>query len=120
MARTSRTYEIEETARLAKLGWSNRRIGARFEVSSDRVSQWKHEARVRGLLPPLKPKSEYARVVNRLVYRGAKMGSMRDLFEGMPVEVADWLVDSVPEGATVGDLIRSILVDAHAEEAANA
>ena len=40
----------------------------------------------------------------------------RHLFYDLPPEVVEWLIEITPADATIADTVRSILVDAHADE----
>lgn len=35
---------------------------------------------------------------------------------GLPEPIQDWLIDSIPEGATLTDMLRAIIIDAYDEE----
>lgn len=47
---------------------------------------------------------------------GFHIGSIQDLFQGLPLEVVRWLGDNTPKGAKTVDLIASIVTDAYMEE----
>ncbi len=41
---------------------------------------------------------------------------MVQMCEGLPEPVQDWLIDAIPEGATLTDMLRAIVIDAYNEE----
>ena len=47
---------------------------------------------------------------------GVKIGSMSDILSGLPPDQLDWLLGQTPEGGTVADIVRSLIVDTYLEE----
>lgn len=43
-------------------------------------------------------------------------GGMVQLVVSLPEPVQDWLIDAIPEGATLSDILRAIVIDAYNEE----
>ena len=43
-------------------------------------------------------------------------GGMIEMFSGLAPDVQDWLVDQIPDGGTLVEVLRAIVVDAFAEE----
>ena len=43
-------------------------------------------------------------------------GGMVQMVAGLPEPVQDWLIDGIPEGATLTDMLRAIVIDAYNEE----
>lgn len=47
---------------------------------------------------------------------GPPLGSMRDLCSGLPHPVGEWLLRETPEGASIVETIRAIIIDAYNDE----
>lgn len=43
-------------------------------------------------------------------------GGMVQMVAGLPEPVQDWLIDNIPEGATLTDILRAIVIDAYTDE----
>lgn len=43
-------------------------------------------------------------------------GGIIQMVAGLPEPVQDWLINSIPEGATLTDMLRAIIIDAYDEE----
>lgn len=43
-------------------------------------------------------------------------GGMVQMVAGLDGPVQDWLIDGIPEGATLTDLLRAMIIDAYHEE----
>lgn len=54
--------------------------------------------------------------VESTVHRYHRNVPRRHLFYDLPPEVVEWLIEITPADATIADTVRSILVDAHADE----
>lgn len=48
--------------------------------------------------------------------RGTKLGSARELVEGLPREQADWIMDQIPAGVTLVGYLRALMIDLYYEE----
>lgn len=38
------------------------------------------------------------------------------LVDGLPIDIQDWVVDNIPPGGTLTELIRAVIVDAYNDE----
>ena len=47
--------------------------------------------------------------------RGVRHGTMGEILTTLPDETVSWLFDITPEGASIADTIRSLVVDARHE-----
>ncbi len=72
--------------------------------------------RRRGGLPQVRTAGAQTVRVLRDHHPNLKVGVLSDIFHNMDREVAQWLAAQVPEGSSVVDVLRSLVVDAHAEE----
>ena len=108
--------KLEEVVRLFHEGSTLQQTAEIMGISKTWVSNWRHIARRKGMLPPVIPKSVHTRAINRLRYQNTTIGSMKDLFDGCSKEVADWLVNQVSPKVSVADVIRAIVIDAYLDE----
>lgn len=65
-----------------------------------------------------KPMPRFPRNINTRQDRSEFVtgGGMIQLLNSMPPPVAHWLIDTIPEGATLSDAIRAIIIDAYHDE----
>ena len=61
-----------------------------------------------------RPRTNFRRMVERGEIRTG--GGILQLVDGLPLNVQDWLISQAPEGTTVQEIIRAIIVDAYHEE----
>lgn len=115
MPKTPSPRRAEQVANLYSSGLPVRVIAQRLELKPNRVSVLLCEARKSGLLPKFES-SGFHRVANRMYYSKRRLGSMRDVFEGLTRAEADWLINECPEELTLAEFITSLIRDAAAGE----
>jgi hypothetical protein len=109
--------------RLAMLGLSNIEIASELKVTKWSVIYHIHKLMAAKEIPsakarrgnPLLPEHSVHLRTLRARY-GVSWGSMQAMLAGLTKEQREWLFQSTPRRSTVGDIIRSIIVDAYEEE----
>ena len=61
-----------------------------------------------------RPRTNFRRMVERGDIRTG--GGIRQLIDGLPLDTQDWLIGQTPEGSTLQEVIRAIIVDAHYDD----
>lgn len=80
-------------------------------LTARKVGSMLHGARQRGEIPKYRRKG-YREYLDPDV----DVGTLKDFFAKLDGHVAEWLVSNTPEGATVVDTVRMIVVDAYFED----
>lgn len=102
-------------------------VAQALAADENAIRQRLHRARAIGLI---KPDFKIASRVPRLPRKGVRPslacrqsrgefvvgGGIVQMVAGLPEGIQDWLIDSIPEGATLTDLLRAIITDAYNEE----
>lgn len=121
--RVARPEERAAVLELAMKGMSIREIALALEISYDRSKNHVTMLVNAGIIPPAAQRKRLGRdegtdaALNaERVRRQVRYGSMLEVMRGLDMKQAVWLLDQVPKGGTVADLMRSLIVDAYFEE----
>jgi biotin operon repressor len=108
----------DHVALLAAKGYTIPEVAAQLCISPNTVRAHAGNLRAKGVTVKFRRRHHYgSALLTRLDSRSDKThGSVVGLLLGMDEAVATWLLNAVPQGASVADVIRSILVDAFHEE----
>lgn len=119
--------DLQPVVDLALAGRRKGEIAAALGVSVFTVSRRIGLARSRGILPAdfviasnlkRKPRGGHLPSVDVLRSNGhyESGGGIHQLLKSLPLPVAHWLIDAIPPGATVCDMLRAFITDAYNEE----
>ena len=118
-----RPEEREAVRREAMRGLSIREIADTLDIPYDRASNHISRMMNHGLIPPAAQRKTLAKygenetfLRNERMRRGIRYGNVVDVLRGMTSEQFLWLLDQVPKGGTLADIMRGIIVDAFQEE----
>lgn len=110
---------LKRVAELIEEGRTVEEIAEVFAVPTAKAVNWCWRARKEGLAPPkLKAgASGFYYIDNRARrHAGVPPGSMVNVLGPLDEPMLNWLIQQTPDGATVADTIRAIVIDAYQEE----
>ena len=97
----------DEFIRLALEGLSPRRIADQLGITQKAVNAKMYVMRRQGTMPSSRTSDDKYE---------ARYGTVRAILDGMDRDAQQWVLAQTPTDGTVGDVIRSILVDAYFED----
>lgn len=118
-----RPDEREAVRQLALKGMSIREIALALEISYDRSKNHITMLFNAGVIPPAAQRKRLGRDEGQdaalnaeRVRRQVRYGSMLEVLRGLDMKQVGWVLDQVPKGGTVADIMRALIVDAYEEE----
>ena len=119
----ARPEEREAVRQLALKGMSIREIALALEISYDRSKNHVTALFNAGVIPPAAQRKRIGRDEGQdaalnaeRVRRQVRYGTMLEVMRGLDMKQVVWLLDQVPKGGTVADIMRALIVDAYDEE----
>jgi len=103
-------------AELRLKGMNNIQIGETLDRNRNWVSTRIAKARELGLLPPKPIMSRHDQVTLFLKENECERGSIKKVLSGLSEDELLWLLDQLPAGMSVAELLAAIVKDAYAEE----
>lgn len=121
-----RPEEREAVRRVVMRGLSIRETADTLDIPYARASNHILHLMNHGIIPPAAQRKTLAKygenetlLRNERVRRGIRYGSITEVLRGMTPEQFLWVLDQVPKGGTLADIMRGIIVDAYEEEKGN-
>ena len=103
-------------AELLSKGHSYLEITEQTGIGPSAISRLVRRGRDLGIIAPKQPAGARSKVNNEIKSRGIARGSIQHMLELLPKETRDWVLDNVPNGATIADFTASFIIDAYHEE----
>lgn len=117
-----RPEEREAVRRVAMRGLSIREIADVLDIEYVRAKNHVTMLFNDGKIPPAAQRKTLAKyggnealLRNARMKRGIRYGSITEVLRGMTPEQFLWVLDQVPKGGTLADIMRGIIVDAYLE-----
>lgn len=117
MTSSPKTHLYERVALLVNQGKSPEQISNEIDCPIEKVRWAKASARRRKI--PVKdfPKRRNKRMLyNLLLGRGSRLGTLSQAVEILEPEIQEWLATQVPDGATLAQLLTSIVIDTYHDD----
>lgn len=115
---SARHPKYDEILTLALAGNRPEEIGFMLNMSNRTVSEIMYRMRKTKKLPAYSERYSASESKGRRVTESRFRGLTRRL-EALPSDIQGWLLEQTPEGATVADVVRAIVVDAYHESLEN-
>lgn len=108
---------VEDVVRFSRQGLRGHKLMLALGCTNGKLYRRLKYAREQGLLPQRHPEHPNARwlVHNALRKRGVKAGRVQHLDKLLSYEEREWLVDQIPDGGTLVEVLASMVRDAYAE-----
>ena len=97
-------------------GMNNIQIGLAVDRNRNWVSSRVTKARELGMLPPNSLVSIHDQITLALEAKDSKRGSVKQALGALDENELWWILDQLPAGMSVAELLAAIVKDAHAEE----
>tara|TARA_R110000822_G_scaffold5770_6_gene24697 strand:- start:147 stop:476 length:330 start_codon:yes stop_codon:yes gene_type:complete len=97
----------DEFIRLALEGLPPRLIAKRIGITQKAANAKMYVMRRQGTMPSSRPADDRYET---------RYGTVRAILDGLDSDARQWVLAQTPNGGTVGDVIRAILVDAYFED----
>ena len=104
----------EEVADLTEQGMPGEEVRAKLGLTREKLLRLARQARRTGRSVKLHQISHKTVIHNAM--RGKKTGGVGTILRLLPTEIAQWLIAQIPDGGTLEDVVRAIIVDTYAEE----
>lgn len=121
-----RPEEREAVRRVAMRGLSIREIADVLDIEYVRAKNHVTMLFNDGKIPPAAQRKTLAKygdnealLRNARMKRGIRYGNVVEVLRGLTPAQFLWLLDAVPKGGTLADIMRGIIVDAYEEEKGN-
>ena len=112
----SKTEGAAAVAKLRAQGMSNIQIGETLDRNRNWVGTRITKARELGLLPPKPIMSRHDQVTLFLKENECDRGSIKQTLSGLSEDELMWLLDQLPRGMSLAELLTAFVRDAYADE----
>jgi hypothetical protein len=112
----SKTEGAAAVAKLRLQGMNNIQIGETLDRNRNWVGSRITKARELGLLPPKPLISRHDQVTLFLKENGCDRGSIKKTLSGLSEDELLWLLDQLPRGMSLAELLTAFVRDAYADE----
>jgi hypothetical protein len=112
----SKTEGAAAVAKLRLQGMSNIQIGETLDRNRNWVGTRITKARELGLLPPKPLMSRHDQVTLFLKENGSDRGNIRQTLSGLSEDELMWLLNQLPNGMSMAELLTAFVRDAYADE----
>jgi hypothetical protein len=116
MTNMTKTEGAVAVAKLRLKGMNNIQIGETLDRNRNWVGTRIAKARELGLLPPKPIMNRHDQVTLALKEKACDRGSIKQTLSGLSEDELMWLLDQLPAGMSVAELLAAIVKDAYAEE----
>jgi len=117
---SKRLAEWDQIRELAFYGLTCSAISQKVRLDVNKVSQCVIRMRRKGYLPTAKknqnPLEKKKSIISSYQSAGIKRGCLGQIIENLTEDQINWLFKNSPQGGTVADFIRSIVVDTYLDE----
>lgn len=113
----ARADHYDRFIELHNQGWKAADIAKEVGTSKEAIYQMTYRLRGSRVIPPAEQATGLSAKVSKFRRKtGRKLGTIGQIIDPMDEKILHWLASQTPEGGSITEMIRAIIIDAYYEE----